>query len=42
MNGGRMSTLLEVQDLRVNYGKVEAVHNVSLTVGAGQIVTVIG
>ena len=27
MNGGRMSTLLEVQDLRVNYGKVEAVHS---------------
>ena len=42
MNGGGMSTLLEVQDLRVNYGEVEAVHNVSLTVGAGQIVTVIG
>ena len=42
MNGGGTSTLLEVQDLRVNYGKVEAVHNVSLTVGAGQIVTVIG
>ena len=42
MNGGGMSTLLEVQDLRVNYGKVEAVHNISLKVGAGQIVTVIG
>jgi branched-chain amino acid transport system ATP-binding protein len=37
-----MSALLEVQDLRVNYGKVEAVHNVSLQVEAGQIVTVIG
>ena len=37
-----MSALLEVQDLRVNYGKVEAVHKVSLKVGAGQIVTVIG
>jgi len=31
-----------VQDLRVNYGKVEAIHNISLEVGAGQIVTVIG
>ncbi|MBL8435837.1 MAG: ABC transporter ATP-binding protein [Zoogloea sp.] len=37
-----MSALLKVQDLRVNYGKVEAIHNVSLEVGAGQIVTVIG
>lgn len=37
-----MSALLEVQDLRVNYGKVEAIHNVSLQVAAGQIVTVIG
>ena len=37
-----MSVLLEVQDLRVNYGKVEAIHNVSLRVEAGQIVTVIG
>jgi branched-chain amino acid transport system ATP-binding protein len=37
-----MSALLKVQDLRVNYGKVEAVHNISLEVGAGQIVTVIG
>jgi branched-chain amino acid transport system ATP-binding protein len=34
--------LLEVADLRVAYGKVEAVHGVSLAVGAGQIVTVIG
>ena len=39
-----MSTrpVLEVKDLRVSYGKVEALHGVSLTVGAGQIVTVIG
>ena len=37
-----MSALLKVQDLRVNYGKVEAIHNISLEVGAGQIVTVIG
>ena len=37
-----MSALLKVQDLRVNYGKVEAFHNISLEVGAGQIVTVIG
>jgi branched-chain amino acid transport system ATP-binding protein len=35
-------TLLEVRDLHVAYGKVEAVHGVSLAVEAGRIVTVIG
>jgi branched-chain amino acid transport system ATP-binding protein len=34
--------VLEVEDLCVSYGKVEAVHHVSLKVGEGQIVTVIG
>ncbi len=34
--------LLEVRDLAVSYGKVEAVHRVSMRVGEGQIVTVIG
>jgi len=34
--------LLEVRDLHVAYGKVEAVHGVSLAVEAGRIVTVIG
>ena len=37
-----MAALLEVRDLSVAYGKVEAVHNVSLTVGQGSIATVIG
>ena len=37
-----MSALLEVRDLHVAYGKVEAVHGVSLAIGAGRIVTVIG
>jgi len=37
-----MTDLLEVRDLHVAYGKVEAVHNVSLVVPAGRIVTVIG
>ena len=37
-----MSALLKVQDLRVNYGKVEAIHKVSLEVGDRKIVTVIG
>ncbi len=40
--GGVMSALLEVRDLRVAYGKVEAVHGVSLKVDEGRIVTVIG
>lgn len=34
--------VLEVKDMSVTYGKVEALHRVSLCVGAGQIVTVIG
>ena len=34
--------LLEVRGLRVRYGKVEAVHGVSLSVERGSIVTVIG
>ena len=34
--------LLEVRDLCVSYGKVEAIHSVSLKVEAGSIVTVIG
>ena len=37
-----MSALLEVSDLHVAYGKVEAVHGVSLAVAEGHIVTVIG
>ena len=37
-----MSALLEVRDLCVAYGKVEAVHGVSLAVDGGRIVTVIG
>ena len=37
-----MSALLEVDDLRVCYRKVEAVHRVSLRVEQGSIVTVIG
>ena len=37
-----MSALLEVRALHVAYGKVEAVHGVSLAIDAGRIVTVIG
>jgi branched-chain amino acid transport system ATP-binding protein len=39
---GTASRLLEVRDLHVSYGKVEAVHGVSLDVDEGSIVTVIG
>ena len=35
-------TALEVKDLSVAYGKVEALHHASLRVGVGSIVTVIG
>jgi branched-chain amino acid transport system ATP-binding protein len=34
--------MLEVRDLRVSYGKIEAVKGISFTVGAGQVVTLIG
>ena len=37
-----MSALLEIRDLHVAYGKVEAVHGVSLAIRDGSIVTVIG
>jgi branched-chain amino acid transport system ATP-binding protein len=36
------NVLLRVRDLSVAYGKVEALHNANLRVGAGRIVTVIG
>ncbi|HEY8244443.1 MAG TPA: ABC transporter ATP-binding protein [Casimicrobiaceae bacterium] len=37
-----MSVLLDVGHLSVRYGKVEAVHDVSLSAGEGRIATVIG
>src|SRR5262245_45869036 len=37
-----MSTLLEVADVHIAYGKVEAVRGVSLQVGDNEIVTIIG
>lgn len=37
-----MTALLEVEDLRVAYGKIEAVKGISFTVDAGQVVTLIG
>jgi len=37
-----MTALLQLQDLSVSYGQVEAVHQVRLDVSEGEIVTVIG
>jgi branched-chain amino acid transport system ATP-binding protein len=37
-----MSSMLEVRDLSVAYGRVEALRGAALVVGAGRIVTVIG
>ncbi|MDH6227477.1 MULTISPECIES: ABC transporter ATP-binding protein [Streptomyces] len=37
-----MTALLEVEDLRVSYGKIEAVKGISFKVDAGQVVTLIG
>ncbi|MFI1012250.1 ABC transporter ATP-binding protein [Streptomyces sp. NPDC020965] len=37
-----MAALLEVEDLRVAYGKIEAVKGISFTVDAGEVVTLIG
>lgn len=39
---GEAESVLEVRDLSVAYGKVEALHSANLRVGVGQIVTVIG
>lgn len=37
-----MTALLEVEDLHVAYGKIEAVKGISFTVDTGQVVTLIG
>ena len=37
-----MTALLEVEDLRVAYGKIEAVKGISFSVEAGEVVTLIG
>jgi branched-chain amino acid transport system ATP-binding protein len=37
-----VTALLEVKDLKVAYGKIEAVKGISFTVDAGQVVTLIG
>ncbi|WP_143587949.1 ATP-binding cassette domain-containing protein, partial [Streptomyces alboverticillatus] len=37
-----MTALLEVENLRVAYGKIEAVKGITFTVETGEIVTLIG
>ena len=37
-----MSTLLEIRDLRVAHGNIEAVHGISLALAAGELVCLIG
>lgn len=37
-----MSTLLQVENLAVSYGKIEAVRDVALSVGEGRIVSIVG
>ena len=37
-----MTALLEVENLHVSYGKIEAVKGISFSVEAGQVVTLIG
>ena len=37
-----MTALLELEDVRARYGPVKALHGVSLTVGEGEIVAVLG
>ena len=37
-----MSKILEIKDLSVSYGGIEAIKNISLDVEAGSIVTLIG
>ena len=34
--------LLEIKDLRVSYGKIEAIKGISLNVNQGEIVTLVG
>lgn len=41
-NSETVTALLEVRDAVVHYGRIEALHGVSLTVNAGELVTLLG
>ena len=34
--------MLEVKDLRVNYGVIESLHGINLTINQGEIVSLVG
>ncbi|NLV72794.1 MAG: ATP-binding cassette domain-containing protein, partial [Actinobacteria bacterium] len=34
--------MLELHDIRAGYGRIEVLHGIDLTVGEGEIVTIIG
>jgi branched-chain amino acid transport system ATP-binding protein len=42
VSGTSASAILEVRDLRVSYGAIEALKGISLDLGAGEMVTLIG
>ena len=42
MGGARMSTLLDVRELRAGYGETEVLRGVDLTIAPGEIVAVLG
>ena len=37
-----MASILEVKDLNISYGKAKVIHNVSINVQEGEIVTILG
>ena len=41
-DAGSRETLLDAEEIRAGYGDIEIVHDVSLSLGAGELVTIIG